>query len=149
MKTVHRLIGRGKVGWHTDSTYTATYTNNQPSRCSSSGGTLESYLKEAEDGCLVYDAIDADYPAFAQFVIAGPMVNPCLPPGRVSRFGEHKALLGMLPGLQGEFATIGVMALCDVCSLDSVSPDVYVQMLREKVPGVKVGKVVNHQVEWE
>jgi len=138
----HILIGRGKVDWHSKGISNGNW-------CSSSGGTLESYLKEADDGTRIYDAKEADYDSFASFVIKGPMVDPTLEPGQVSRFNEKKTILGMLPGLGGDFKTLGMMALADVCSLDFVAPDVYVQMLQEKVPGVKFGKVINHQIVWD
>ena len=138
----YTLIGRGKNGWHSDGL-------SDGNKCSSSGGTLEHYLAEAQDGTPIYDADEAEDSAFIDFIFRGPMVDPTLPSGQVSHFGEHKALLGMLPGLKGGFASLGVMALADIASLDFVAVDVYVTMLRERVPGVKIGQVVNHQVEWE
>lgn|SRR5574337_180447 len=140
----HVLIGRGKVGWHSDGL-------SHGNKCSSSGGTLEGYLSEAQDGTLIYDALEADQGAYVDFVIKGPMVDPTLPEGAISKFGsqDKAALLGMLPALSGAFIPVAVLALADIGSMDFVAPDVYVQMLREKVPGAKVGKVHNHQVVWE
>ena len=138
----HLLIGRGMCGWHSNGL-------SDGNKCSSSGGTLEHYLNEAVDGTLIYDAKEADTRAFTSFVMSGPMVDPTLPAGQISRFGEHKALLGMLPGLQGEFKTLGIMTLAEISSLDYVATDVFMTMLRELVPEVKVGKVVNHHIVWD
>ncbi len=140
----HVLIGRGKNGWHADMV-------GDDSTASSSGGTLEGYLREAPDGTPIYDADQAEYGAFASMVVGGPMVDGRLGKGEIKRFSENdkRVLFGMLPALQGEFQTIGVLAMADISSLDYVSVDVYLQMLREKVPGVRFGHVYNHQAVWE
>ena len=136
------IIGRGKCGWHSDFI-------EGGNKCSSSGGTLEGYLSEAGDGTPVYDASEADYDAFASWVFKGPMIDVFLEPGTINKFGDHKALLGMLPGLKGGFDTLAVMALADISSLDYVAADVYLTMLREKVPNVRFGVVQDEQVVWE
>ena len=141
----HIIIGRGKQGWHSDGL-------SNGNKCSSSGGTLENYLKEAEDGTIVYDAMEADDKAFIDWVFKGPMFNPTLAPHEIDSFerdGNKKTLLGMLPALEGAFKGLAVMALADLRSFDFVGRDVYLTAFREKVPGVKFGKVVNHEVVWE
>lgn len=146
----HIIIGRGKAGWHSSglSTWDGGKTWN---RCSSSGAMLETYLSEAEDGCLIYDADAADTDAFARLVITGPMCDASLEPGTVHPFGDDmkRAALGMLPGLSGGFETLAAMAISGLGSLDTVAPDVYIQLLKERVPGVKTGKVINHLPVWD
>lgn len=138
------IIGRGKAGWHASGICNGN-------RCSSSGGTLEGYAKDAKTGTPVYDADKADTDAFTSLVISGPMVDPTLEPGTVKRFGEDekRAMLGMLPGLGGAFATLATLAMADVSSLDYVATDVYLAMLRERVPGVRFGRVERGSVVWE
>lgn len=140
------IIGRGKCGWHASGV-------SRWGTFSSSGGTLDKYASEAPDGCPVYDAHDADTGAFASLVISGPMVDTRLNPGEIKPFGEanKRAALGMLGpgGLSGSFATLAVMAISGLGSLDSVAPDVYIQLLREKVPGVRIGRVEGGRVVWE
>jgi hypothetical protein len=148
------LIGRGLVGWHTDTVgepnedspwqYTTTG--------SGSGGTLEGYAKEAQDGTPVYDASCGDVSAFTSFVFGGPIVKASLPPGQIQRFSEDdkKCLTHMMTpgGLGGDFRTLGAMALAGLSSLDYVSVDVYLSLLKDKVPGVKFGKVEKGEVVW-
>ena len=55
----------------------------------------------------------------------------------------------MLPGLQDGFKTLATMALAGLSSLDFVATDVYLQVLREQVPGAKIGKVVQGKIVWE
>ena len=138
-----KVIGRGWYGWHTDGL-------DNGNRCSSSGGSLENYLKEAKNGTPVYDASETGND-FANFIVRGPMIDPCLPSGQISKFdAELKAsLLGMLPGLEDGFQDLAVMAMADITSLDYVAIDVWLTMLRERVSGVKFGKIHNGQVEWE
>lgn len=149
------LIGRGRAGWHVDTVdephpegdrYTTTG--------SGSGGSLEDYLSEAPEGTPIYDAehLQGDQlEAFVSFVMRGPMVKTSLGAGQIHRFSQQdkETLLGMLPALGGELQAIGVAVLANISSLDYVSVDVYVQMLREQVPGIKVGKVVNGRIIWE
>ena len=146
------LIGRGMAGWHADSVgETPPEGERYTSTGSSSGGTLETYLKEAPAGTPIYDASECDFDTFAHFVMKGPMVRGTLGKGEVSRFTKEdkECLLGMLPGLSGGFDTLAVLALNDLSSLDYVSVDVYLQLLQEKCPGVKVGKVYGGQVVWD
>lgn len=139
----HILIGRGKAGWHS----TGLSHGNQ---CSSSGGSLEHYLAEAKDGTWIYDAEEAEDRAFVRWVIAGPMFNPLLKPEEISSFSseDKKTLLGLLPGLGGAMQTLAVMTLGELSYLDYVGLEVYLAGLRE-IPGLKVGRVYNHQIVWE
>ena len=143
MSKQYVLIGRGKNGWHADGMY------DKDSTFSSTGGTLDGYISEAPEGCPVYDCEESDYDAFAKLVIGGPMHQAGLPPGTIDSFGKRKALLGMLPGLQDGFKTLATMALAGLSSLDFVATDVYLQLLRGQVPGVKIGKVVQGKIVWE
>jgi hypothetical protein len=138
------VIGRGKSSWHSDFI-------EGGNKSSSSGGTLEGYLKEASDGTPIYDAIESDYATFAKWIYSGPMIDVFLEPGQISKFNEQqtKTLLGMLPALKGGFDTLAVMALADISSLDYVAVDVYLTMLRERVSGVKFGTVQGGKVIWE
>lgn len=144
----HKLIGRGQVDWHSDGVESGN-------KCSSSGGSLEGYLNEAEDGCLIYDADGADVGAFASFICSGPMADITLKLGEVKKFGERATLARMLPGLGGAYRTIGVAALQAVDqkeklgSLDYVAVDIWLTMLKEKVSGVRFGKVISHAIVWD
>lgn len=145
------VIGRGFNGWH------ATGDG-----VSSSGGSLEDYtywtgkkcngyLTEAAEGALVYDAENADVNAFVSLVVNGPMVNPAIPPDAVHAFDQRgrESLARMAPALGGGYKTLAIAAQDDkFTGLDSVGVAVYERLLR-KVPGVKIGKVLNGAVQWE
>lgn len=133
----YKVIGRGKVGWHAKS-----------ESCSSSGGTLATYLKEADEGALVYDAEDAEYSAFVNLTLHGPMVKVSLPAGEIEGFKDKEALARMLPGLEGGFRTIALSNMAGVSSLDYVAIDIYEGLLRG-VPGMKIGHVRNGSIVWE
>lgn len=139
-----KIIARGKIGWHAEG------LTKDGNRFSSSGGSLEDYLKQAPDGTPVVDAIDADYGAFAKLVIDGPMLDLTLPKGTVSRFGkkDQETLAMMLPGLGDAFKVIGLGNLAGFTSLDQVSLDIHLE-LKRKIPGMKFGVVQNGKVEWE
>lgn len=133
-------IGRGFAGWHANKDC-----------CSSSGGTLEVYLEEAAEGCLVYDAEGTDFSVFAELVISGPLVKYTLPPGAVERFSDEDraAARRMLPGLSGGFDTIATLAQSlTYTGLDYVALDVYEALLRG-IPNIKIGHVRNGQVIWD
>ena len=133
-------VGCGHAGWHASKHH-----------CSSSGGSLEGYLAEAAEGCLVYDAEKADPNAFIKYVVSGPVVGYDLPAGSVDKFSldDRKAMSLMSPGLSGGFETIATIALdTKYTGLDRVSLDVYEVLLRA-VPGMKVGHVKNGKVVWE
>jgi hypothetical protein len=137
----HKIIGRGKVGWHSDG------VDQDSNHCSSSGAGLEQYLAEAENGTPIYDAEDAEPDAYADLVICGPMFRVDLPPGTVRKFGEQKTMARMLPGLGGSFATIAKLSMAGVGNMDYVAVDVYLELL-SKVPGIKIGTVQDHKVVW-
>jgi hypothetical protein len=141
MSEQYKIIGKGKRGWHA-----------QSSECSSDGATLEKYAKEAAENCLVYDAKDVEYSLFVQFICHGPMVDTNLPENTVDRFTEQdrEAAKRMRPGLSGGFETIAKVAIENerYTGLDKVSLDIYEKMLR-KLPGMKIGHVVNGTVIWE
>lgn len=136
-------IGRGLVGW-----------NAQGVACSSSGGTLEGYLLAAVDGALVYDAAKlkpAGVAAFIHLVTSGPLADPKLGLGEVNKFSKEnrKSLARMEPLLGGELKTLAKLAKNEEYGgLDSVGLGVYKDLLR-KVPGMKIGHVLNGKVVWE
>lgn len=144
------VIGRGKNGWHASGV--GTSTPNSTSTFSSSGGSLEDYLAEARDGVLVYDAEGVEYSAWSDMVIRGPMLKVDLPQGQTDRFTakQRETMARMMGpgGLQGDFQTLGKLALAGFSSLDFVAPDVYMALLRA-LPGIKLGKVQDHEIVWE
>src|SRR5262249_41280187 len=132
------IIGRGKAGGH------AAAHN-----VSSSGGTLEGYVARARDGALVYDADGAEYDAFVDLVISGPMVDVDLPAGAVKRFTDGETAARMVDGLEGAFKTLAVLAQdARFGGLDYVAVDVY-EALLGRVPGVKIGHVRDGVVIWD
>lgn len=140
-KDNYKVIGRGKASWH------AAAKN-----LSSSGGTLETYIDQAIENCLVYDADAADYDLFAKLIIAGPMVDVDLPENTVDRFTCEDRLTAkaMLPGFSGGFEKLAKMAIENenFRGLDKVSIDVFERLLRQ-LPGMKIGRVVRGKVIWE
>ena len=147
------LIGREMNGWHASGL-------SSGNKCSSSGGNLESYLSEAKEGTSVYDASEANFEEFAKFVCNGPMCDVELPDGTIRRFGDIETLCKMVPGMSGAFVPIAAQAIAEheqsgkkFSSLDFLSVDLYLALLRERVLGVKIGKVsiINglRKVVWE
>lgn len=140
-KDNYKVIGRGKAGWH------ARTTN-----MSSSGGSLETYVDQAAENCLVYDADETDYDLFAKLIIGGPMVDVDLPENTVDRFTCEDRLTAkaMLPDFSGGFEKLAKMAIENenFRGLDKVSIDVYERLLRT-LPGMKIGHVIRGQVKWE
>ncbi len=132
MKDGIRLIGRGQRGWHV--------SGKSAPNCSfsGSGGTIEGYLSEAPEGCPVYDASEADAASFISFVVSGPMVNHDLASGQVSRWMAPRET-------REDFGAVTE----DLTGLDYVAVDVYLALLRAKVPGVKIGKVSGVGIAWE
>jgi hypothetical protein len=135
------LIGRGKNGWHAAGL-------SKWGEFSSSGGSLEDYLSRAEDGTNIYDCSEADYASFASIVFSGPMVKPSLPAGTIQKFGDMQAMAKMLPALDGDFKSIAKFALAGLSSLDYIATDVFFALLKEKVPGAKVGTVQQGKIVW-
>lgn len=125
-RTRWAVIGRGWVGWHGESA-------DGSSR--GSGGDLAYYLQDAIPGALVYDASEADAAAFSRWVHAGPMIDPSLPPGTVSRFGSYPK--------NAEPVTSRPRAL------DNVAVDVWERLARQDVPGIRWGRVKGRSVIWE
>jgi hypothetical protein len=140
-KDNYKVIGRGKAGWHAKTT-----------NMSSSGGSLETYAEQAAENCLVYDADATDYDLFAKLIIAGPMVDVDLPENTVDRFTCEDRLTAkaMLPGFSGGFEKLAELAIENenFRGLDKVSIDVFERLLRQ-LPGMKIGRVVRGQVQWE
>ena len=138
------VIGRGKMSWHAETV----------NRSSSGGVNPDAYAKEAVDGALVYDAMDADYDAFSRMVISGPMLNLRLPPDGIERMDDHtRQIAGRMAGpggLGGAFKTLATKAATDreFSGLDYVGVGVYERLLRE-VPGVKFGRVQRGRIVWE
>lgn len=137
----YKCIGRGLAGWHA-----------KADDCSSSGGDLKSYLEKAEEGCLVYDAEEADERAFIKHVLEGPMLDTKLPLGSEDRIDDafRERAAKMLKGLGGGFKTLVARAIIDkgYTGLDSVSIDIYEYILRT-IPGIKIGHVKDGKVVWE
>lgn len=147
MKTKWFLIGRGKNGWH------AAGMEGPHQKVTSSGGTLEGYLQEAESGAAVYDAEEADMATFVRWTYRGPMVNIALKDGEVHRFMEGEASVEMMPTGNGYQAADLDRLLYDgshkVGALDYVALDLYMAMMKYQVPGVKTGKVIGHAIQWD
>lgn len=146
MKTKWFLIGRGKNGWH------ASGLENG-NKVSSSGGTLQEYLQESDDGVIIYDAEDADMATFVRWTYRGPMVNILLKNGEVHRFMEGKPSVDMMATESGYQAADLDRLLYDgshkVGALDYVALDLYMAMMKYQVPGVKTGKVIGHAIQWD
>jgi hypothetical protein len=139
------VIGRGKVGWHAAGM--TEYHSYGSSTASSSRGSLDEYLKHAIDGCLVYDAENANYDQFVDLIIKGPLVDPNLAAEEHSAL-DREAAQRILPGLGGAYVPLTKLALAGFTSLDKVGVKVYACLLRN-VPGVKVGWVREGKIEWE
>jgi hypothetical protein len=142
-------IGRMKAGWH----------GADLAGGSSRGGQLESYVKHAIDGAVVYDASEADYGACVSLVMSGPMFKPTL--YGVRRFNDLAAAARrMLPGLEDGFHTLTASALAGANvagygSFDYVGWAEYRQLLETRLgAGVRFGRVVRSgalaaTVRWE
>lgn len=155
MQTEYRLIGRGFNGWHASGI-------SRGNKVSSSGGSLlpeswwaggmtTGYLQQAAEGCLVYDAAQADESAFIRLVLKGPMCDPTLEPFEVNGFSEQDRVIAqsMLPGLEGSYKTLALVAQSRTYSgLDYVGVGIYEELLR-KVPGVRIGHVKQGAIEWD
>lgn len=140
-KDNYKVIGRGKAGWHAKTT-----------NMSSSGGSLETYVEQAAEDCLVYDASNVEFSLFVRFIVNGPMIDVDLPPNSVDKFTERdrQTAKNMLPGLSGGFEKIAKRVIDDenYGGLDTVSIDVYERLLC-RLPGIKIGHVVKGAVIWE
>lgn len=147
MRRIWRLIGRGFAGWYAQGQY------DQGPVCSSRG-SLEEYVAEAEEGCYIYDASHLEGEAasrFMAFVVRGPLLNVGLAPNEMRAFNRKAALEMMGPsgmmgpgGLQGEFRTLALLG-----NLDEVGIEIYWDLLRKWVPGVKTGRIRRGTVYWD
>jgi hypothetical protein len=118
-----------------------------------SGGTLESYLPDAIEGALVYDAVATDYETYAKHIISGPLLSCELGPDDIDRFSDGDTLARMAPGLSGAFRGIALHAMTTGCSsFDKVGIGIYERLLRE-IPGIRIGRVFTEcsepRVVWE
>ena len=135
-----KLIKRGRAGWHA-----ADETG-----LSSSGGSLEYYLRTASEGALVSDADEADAVAFTLFVYNGPMPDPAWAPDAVRRLSDstRERAARMIPGMSGGFEALATAAQDPTYTgLDFVGLGVYEGLLR-KIPGIKIGHVRDGAVVW-
>jgi hypothetical protein len=137
------IIGRGLAGWHF--TYQEKYSDSS-CKVSSTGGALETYLYQAPDGTLVYDSAHCEEQAIFDYVFKGPMHDPCLDPisGKTKDYDPKdikvKPIFGM-PGSTGETMTFKEAAY--------LGSEAYLQFLKETVPGIKTGKVINKKIVWD
>lgn len=138
MKHEYTLVGRGKVGWHGSGRWRLSDAPGERwQSCSVSGMSRDPVvgpLGAEYEGAAVYDAMGADEDAFRSFVFKGPIVDASLPAGTIRTF--------MGPWDGAPFTG-------DARSFDSVPPDVYIGLLRAKVPGVRFGRIVAGRVEWD
>lgn len=143
-KNKWKVIGRGKVGWH------AKAHNVSLSECY--GPEYPAKLAgEAEEGALVYDAKNADTSKFIDLVVGGPLLDVSLNPDEHVTFSKElrKTALNMVPALEGVFKAYALAAQDEKFgALDTVGIGVYEGLLR-KVPGIKIGHVINGMISWE
>ena len=141
-----KLIGKGKSGWFAES------KNCHSSSYDPRESRLLKYLSESDEDVLIFDASNCDITEYTEFVYNEPMVDFSLEPNETERFGSKKNLETvkfMLPGLQEMFRTLAVLSLDDKFSgLDSVGIAVYESLLR-KLNGMKIGHVVDGEIQWE
>lgn len=151
-----KLIGIGFSGWH------AKRKNSSCSSYYKDLATLESFVKDAEEGAVVYDASNANLSAFVNFVSNGPMLDFDLYGKEYEIFSSDSrtAALSMCGpgGLSGGFEKLVYIEAAQEISkkkiggfggFDMVSLDLYLNLMREYVPGVRFGKVINGNVVWE
>lgn len=143
------VIGRGLAGWHALGLKVSSSGGDLDDRPWWAGGIQAGYLSGAVEGCLVYDAAEADREAFTHLVLSGPMCDPELAPGTVNRFTDQTTAARMAPWLGGAFQQIAAAAQDpEYGGLDYVAVDVY-RTLLAKVPGIKLGTVRAGVVVWE
>jgi hypothetical protein len=123
------IIGRGLVGWHAEGVNVSSSGGDiEPRTWWADGHTIAPYQAAAIDGAPIYDASGADVDAFSRFVIAGPMVAPELTPDGWNKFGHDGA---------------------EPRALDRVGVQRFIALLRERVPGVRFGRVVEGAIVWD
>lgn len=123
-----KLIGIGFCGWHAkkkDHSGVSDYKDLK---------TLEFFAKEAEEGAVVYDASQANLNAYVDFMFKGPMIDFDL-------FGKEYELSDSNMDFSSKIGGFS--------GFDFVAPELYLCLMREYVPGVRFGKVINGKVEWE
>lgn len=161
MSEKYRIIGKGQSGWHASSCRIDpngfVSCKSSLSSYDSSPGELLTIARDAEEGCPVYDASQADSAAFVSWVFSGPMCDVSLPDDACNKFTEdqkRRALAMCGPGgLSGGFDTMVEHAAAEdpakLGSLDSVGRGIYLAELRKRVPGVRFGRVQSGAVIWE
>jgi hypothetical protein len=126
---INSIIGRGLAGWHSQGVH-------EGNSCSSSGGTLEGYLKDARDNTPIYDASDCNEDQFITFVFRGPLIDVRLEPGQI-----RKLFSGTTMTYQAGGSVID--------SSSYVAVDVFLDLLHQCVPGVRFGIVRNGKAIWD
>ncbi len=96
------------------------------------GEACKGYASEAAEGCVVYDASEADSAKFISLVVSGPMLRMDLG-DETEKFGPDlkDAAARMLPGLEGSFASLAQLAIAGYSSLDYVGWPVYRRLLEQ------------------
>ena len=121
METKWKIIGRGYAGWHATAEYepSSGYSN-----VTGSGASLGEYLSNASEGAFIYDADLANNEDFARFIIKAGLVDTRIPDGQMrDKFDE-----------QGAFA--------------SIDAETYMREMYARVRGVRMGKIINHEIQW-
>jgi len=132
------IIGRGFNGWH------AKFLEHG-CEVSSSRGTLEEYLSMAQDGTPIYDAENANQKEFIDWVYSGPMVSLTLQPNQVDNGTKDKVttLFGLMPS--GD----KVVTSDTINGFTFIGVDAFMSLMKEKVSGIKTGKVIGGQILWD
>ena len=132
--TIYQVIGRGKAGWHASGRYAWGDTPDRVSDCSSSGGTFDGYVTQAEPGALVYDADASPYDVFARLVISWPMVKHGLGAYQwesIGRCGEY----------YGPY-DLDAMKQAGIHGLTYIGIGIFEALLR-RVPNLRIGYVTD------
>jgi hypothetical protein len=135
------LIGRSQAGWH------AAYTWGGGGQTgSSSGGSLEGYVKDrpagdensrggrTAEGAFVYDGKNLSYEDAAKIAICGPIPYPLVPLG-MAEYEHH------YPPIYKHASE------CKIGSMTYVAVDVYLDYYRRA--GARIGQVHNERVYWD
>jgi hypothetical protein len=82
------------------------------------------------------------------------MLDLSIPPDGERRFSDCSKRIAahMLPGLGGAYKTLAEAATdpqAGYTSLDFVGVEVWFKLLREAVPGIKIGRVRDGMIVWE
>jgi len=142
------VIGRGLAGWHAKGINVSSSGGDINPGVYWTGAPTRGYLQDAIDGCLIYDASEADETAFTRLILSGPMCNPALEPTAHDRFGYGATAARMAPAMEGAFQALAVAASNpEYSGLDYVGVDRY-RALLQTVPGIKIGTVRAGTIEW-